>query len=186
MKKLLVVASAVGMQHYRIPARHPFDVDAEGNLKQAPLTSGISLPIGKEAEVDCFDARHEQLLRSDPHLKVIDEDGEHEKPEVDLLEAAFKKLPPELQRAVREGMEDHQAELEHALDQQSAAIAETRKQLDEAIAKQATIVKENGELRAALEQSNKERVELEAKLKAATAPAPTPPVDEKAAPKKGR
>jgi hypothetical protein len=161
-----------GQAHYRVPLK----------VGTGPVPS-LLLQVGKENEVQVADQAHEDLLRADRNLKVLDEEGQHDKPAVDELKVAFAKLPPEmkaqLERGLRQAEGDMRAELEEALDRQAAAIAETKKQLDAAIAQQATIAKENADLQLALKTANEEI----AKLKAP--PAVPPVVDEKSG-KKGK
>lgn len=163
MKTLLIKAKAIpGKTTYRIPARHPFDCDKDGNLSPSPLTPGIQLAIGKETEVPAFDARHEQLLRGDEHLEVVDSEGKHDEPEVDHLELALKKLPPAVKLQLEAGLRQAEEAMRGELEDLSKANAELRNEL--------------AEQDEQLSDQSKAIAELEAKLKAATA---VPPVDTK-------
>lgn len=177
MKTLLLKAKPiVGKTTYRIPARHPFDVDKDGNLSPAPLTPGIQLAIGKETEVACFDARHEELLRGDTeHLDVVDEDGKHDKPAVT---AAPTGVSPEL-FAKWQKRESEMLEAIDKLDAENQDLAKANAELRNELHEQDE----------QLSQAAKDKAELEAKLKAAIAALPPPsetkpvevkPVDPKA------
>lgn len=172
MKTLIVVPKAlrVGQAHYIVPAK----------ASTGGLTPSLRLQVGKENEVPVADQAHEELLRADRCLKVVGEKGRHDQAPVDPVGAALAKVPAELRKEIGRALEKAVGEQFRAAEED---LADTKAELAAIAAKQGALEKENAELRAGLDQANKEKAELEAKLVAATKPAsdakPTPPVDEK-------
>lgn len=143
-------SSRAGQTHYIVPAKA-----AHGG----PVPS-LRLAFGKNNEVPVADEEHEAQLRADRNLKVLDEDGEHDKPEVDQLEVALAKLPPELKKQLEVGLRHAERAMHEHAEDLAKANAELRKEL----------AKQDEQL----SQAAKDKAELEAKLKAAIAALPAP------------